>query len=346
MSGRRRQAMLAGLVVLTLLVTLVVLLGLAVGSRHLPLADVVLALQGHDVGDTTVIVLEQRLPRTLLGVLVGAALGMGGAIAQGVTRNPLADPALLGVSAGAALAIVVGTLMFGVTALAGQIPIAVLGATFAGAAVLGLSHGQRMGHGGAAPGRRLTTPVGLALIGLAASSIMVSITSTLVLLDARTLDEYRLWLVGSLAGKGSPTLIMVAPIMIVGMAMAALTARSLDALALGDDIAQGLGVRIHRTRMTAGLMVVILTGTAVAAVGPIAFIGLAVPHAARALTGARHRWLLWYAALLGAATLVIADVVGRVVAAPNELQAGVVTAFVGAPFVLALLRRTQVADML
>jgi len=175
--------------------------------------------------------------------------------------------------------------------------------------------------------------------------MIVAITSTLVLLDAQTLDEYRFWLVGALAGKGMPTLTTVAPVLVAGLAIAGLTARGLDALALGDDVARGLGLRVRRARAAAGLAVVVLTGTAVAATGPIAFVGLVVPHAARALTGSRHGWLLAYTAVLGAALLVAADVVGRVVAPPNELQVGVITALVGAPLVLALLRRARIGEV-
>jgi iron complex transport system permease protein len=331
--GGRRLA--GGLALLLGVLGVVLLLGLAIGSRALPLGEVTAALLGQDAGDASIIVLEQRLPRTLLGALVGAALGVGGAVAQGITRNPLADPALLGVSSGAALAIVIGSFAFGVTTLAPQIPLAAAGAALAGGVVLGLG----------TYGRGTMTPVGLALVGLALSAMIVAITSTLVLLDAQTLDEYRFWLVGALAGKGMPTLTTVAPVLVAGLAIAGLTARGLDALALGDDVARGLGLRVRRARAAAGLAVVVLTGTAVAATGPIAFVGLVVPHAARALTGSRHGWLLAYTAVLGAALLVAADVVGRVVAPPNELQVGVITALVGAPLVLALLRRARIGEV-
>jgi iron complex transport system permease protein len=307
------------------------LAGLALGSRALPLTEVVAALSGRDAGDASIIVLDQRLPRTLLGLLVGAALGVGGAVAQSLTRNPLADPGLLGVSAGAALGIVLGTFMLGVTALAPQLALATVGASVAGCAVLLL--------GNAAPVAR--TPQGLALVGVALSAVLGSVASTVVLLDAQTLDEYRFWLVGSLAGRGSSTLTTVLPPILVGALLAWLSTRSLDALALGNDSASALGVRLARARLLAGTSVVLLTGAAVAAAGPLAFIGLAVPHAARALAGARTAWLLLFAAGLGAALLVLADVVGRIVLRPNELPAGVVTAILGAPLALVLLRRVR-----
>lgn len=315
-----------------------VALGLAVGTRVLPLGDVLDAVRALDAGDgsdAAIIVWEQRMPRTFLAVLVGAALGVGGAIAQGVTRNPLADPALLGVSAGAALAIVLASFVFGVTALPPQIAAAAAGAAVAGMAVVALAGA---GAGG-------TSTITLALVGLSLSAMIVAAVSVLVLLDAQTLDEYRHWLVGSLAGRGTSTLTTVAPVLGAGLAAAALAARGLDTLALGDDVARGLGVRVGRARAAAGLAVVVLTGVAVAAAGPIAFVGLVVPHAARAVTGPRHRWLLPYAAVFGATLLTAADVVGRVVARPAEVPVGVVTALVGAPLVLALLRRPRLSRL-
>lgn len=326
---------LGGLIALAIVLCGCVLLGLVLGSRPLPLGDVLAALLGKDVGDATIIVLDQRLPRTVLGVVVGAALGVGGAVAQGITRNPLADPALLGVSAGAALALVIGSFAFGIVTLTAQIPVASLGAALTGCLVLGLG----------THGRAAMTPTGLALVGLALSAMIVSVISTLVLLDAQTLDEYRYWLVGALAGKGFPTVTVVAPVVAVGLVFAVLTVRGLDALALGDDVARGLGLRLRWTRSLAGLAVVVLTGTAVAATGPIAFVGLVVPHAARALTGPRHGWLLPYAAVLGGALLVLADSVGRVIALPNEVQVGVITALVGAPLVLVVLRHARVTEL-
>ncbi|MFZ5851267.1 MAG: FecCD family ABC transporter permease [Actinomycetota bacterium] len=328
---KTRQAW-ASLVVLLLVVTAAALASLGLGSRPLPLTDVLAALLGQDAGDASIIVWGQRVPRTLLGLLVGAALGIGGAVAQSLTRNPLADPGLLGVSAGAALAIVGGSFLFGITTLAPQLLLGGLGAGLAGAAVLAL-------------GTRATvavTPQGLALVGVATASVLVSVSATLVLLDAQTLDEYRFWIVGSLAGRGRSALPVLAPAVLLGAALALLAARTLDALALGDDVARGLGIRLRRARLFAGGAVILLTGAAVAAAGPIGFVGLAVPHAARALAGPRTAWLLAQSAGLGAGLLVTADVVGRVVVRPSELPAGVVTALVGAPVAFLLLRRERI----
>ncbi|MEU8915006.1 iron ABC transporter permease [Streptomyces nigrescens] len=324
-----------GAFALLAVVAITVGFGLAVGSRPLSLSEVLGALEVRGETDASIIVWEQRIPRTLLGVLVGAALGVGGALAQGITRNPLADPALIGVSSGAALAIVLGSFAFGVSALAPQILIATAGAAVVGGAVLSLAG---YGRGGMAP-------TSLALVGLSMSALIVAVISVLVLLDAKTLDEYRYWLVGALAGKGTATVTVVAPVILAGLALTLLAARGLDALALGEDVARGLGVSVNRARLLAGFGVVLLTSTAVAAAGPISFVGLVVPHAARALTGPRHGWLLPYAALIGASLLVAADVVGRLVVRPAELQVGVVTALVGAPLVLLLLRTSKVAGV-
>lgn len=331
--GGQRSALAVGLLIAVIALAVVALLGVAVGTRALSLAEVFAALADRDDSDAAIIVWDQRIPRTLLGLVVGAALGVGGTLAQGITRNPLADPTLLGISAGAALAIVVGSLAFGITALAPQILLASVGAALAGALVLSLA------------GRAGAGSVNLALVGLCLTALIVSIVSVLVLVDAQTLDEYRFWLVGALSGRGHATLATVAPVLLIGLAATAFAVRGLDALALGDDVARGLGVRVGRARLAAGAGVIVLTASAVAATGPIAFVGLVVPHAARMITGARHGWLLPYAAVIGATLLVAADVLGRVVARPGELQVGVVTALLGAPVVLLMLRRSRTAGV-
>lgn len=326
-SAKRRLTAWALLLAVSVLAA--TLVGLAIGSRPLPLGDLLAALAGQDRGDASIIVWDQRLPRTVLGLLVGAALGIGGAAAQGLTRNALADPSLLGVSAGAALAIAVGTFTFGVTALVPQVALGIIGATVAGAVVLLIGTRRSIA----------ATPQGFALIGVAISAILGSILSTMVFLDADTMDEYRYWMVGSLAGRGNSTVMAVAPLILAGIALALACSRRLDALVLGDDAAQALGFGLLQSRLVAGGAVIILTGAAVAAAGPIAFIGLVVPHAARHMSGPRAAWLLPFSGALGAVILVMADVLGRVVARPFELQAGVVTALLGAPLALLMIAR-------
>lgn len=329
----RRAQLGVSLVLLSGVLLVVALTGLAVGTRPLSLPDVLAVLGGERAGDAAIIVVEQRLPRTLLGLAVGAALGVAGVAAQGLTRNPLADPALLGVSAGAALAVVLGITFAGARALPAHIGFAVLGAALAGAAVLLIA-----GREGARAGS-----TELVLTGVAVSALLAAATTTLVLLSAETLEEYRFWAVGALSGRGNRTAAVVVPVLAVAVVLGWACARWLDAMALGDEAARGLGLRLGRMRLAIGGVVVLLTGTAVAATGPIAFVGLAVPHAARVLTGARHRWLLPYAAVLGGMVLLLADILGRVVVRPGELRVGIVVAVLGAPAVLVLLRRIRTA---
>jgi len=309
-----------------------VLLSLAVGSAALPTADVVRVLLDADASETSAIVRELRLPRTVLALVVGAALGLAGAQLQGLTRNPLADPGLLGVSAGAALAVVSTGTVLGVGGATGQAWAALLGALLATAAVWLLA-----GASG-----RPTSPLPLLLAGVAVTALLSSLTTVLVLLDADTLDEYRFWAVGSVAGRDLGLLVPVLPFLLVGAVLAAVGARTLDLVALGEDLATGLGARLARGRAGVVLSSTLLTAAAVAVAGPLVFVGLVVPHLARALVGPGHRWSLPLAAVLGAALLVVSDVLGRVVARPAEVQVGIVTALVGAPFLVALVRRRRV----
>ncbi len=328
-SARRRASLLV--TALVVLLALVVL-SQAVGSRSLPLDQVLRALTGSDGSETAVIVRELRAPRALLAVVVGAALGVAGAQLQGLTRNPLADPGLLGVSAGAALAVVATSTVLGVGGATGQAWAAVCGALGATAVVYLL----------AGSGRRDASPLPLLLAGVALTALLSALVTVLVLLDAETLDEYRFWAVGSLAGRSVDLLAAVAPVLVVGAVLAVVGARTLDLLALGEDLARGLGTRMAWGRAGVVLSATLLTAGAVAIAGPLVFVGLVVPHLARALVGPAHRWLLPCSALLGPVLLLSADVLGRVVARPAEIQVGIVTAVIGAPFLVALVRRRRV----
>lgn len=309
-----------------------VLLSLAVGSRALPTSDVLRVLLDDDGSEAAAIVRELRLPRTLVSVVVGAALGVAGAQFQALTRNPLADPGLLGVSAGAALAVVSTSTVLGVGGAAGQAWAALLGASAAAVAVYALAGA---GRGGA-------SPLPLLLAGVAVTALLSSLTTVLVLLDADTLDEYRFWQVGSVAGRDVALLVPVLPFLLVGLLLAACTARTLDLLGLGDELARGLGARVAWGRAGVALSGTLLTAAAVSVAGPLAFVGLVVPHLGRALVGPTARWLLPLAALLGAGLLLVSDVLGRVVARPAEVQVGIVLALVGVPVLVALARRRRV----
>jgi len=314
----------------------VCLLSLAVGSRSIPLGAVVEALTHFDPGDrdhTTI--RELRVPRTLIGLMVGVALGLSGALLQGLTRNPLADPAILGISAGASAAAAGAIMLLGLTSVYGYIWFAFAGAALAGVEVYAIG---AMGRGGA-------NPMKLALAGAGLTALLTSVTSLILLIDLATLEVLRFWLVGSLAGRDGTVAAQVAPFMAVGALVALLCGRSLNALSLGDDVARSLGVRLGPARAVAGLAAVGLAGAATAAAGPIAFVALAVPHVARSITGPDYRWILPYSALLAPILLVGSDVVGRVVAPPGEVQVGVVTALLGGPFFVALVRRRKLVEL-
>jgi iron complex transport system permease protein len=325
----------AGLLVAVGVLAIVVVCSIAFGSKPISLGTVWQALVDNDGSNDHLIVRSLRVPRTLLGLGVGIALGLAGGVMQGVTRNPLADPGILGVDAGAALAVVVAIYTFDVSSLQDYVWFAFVGA---GAASLIVYLLGSLGRGGA-------TPVKLALAGAALSALLTSLTSTVLLLDVETLDQFRFWRVGSLAGRDSHIVAQAAPFLAVGVVLALLAARSLNTLALGDDVARSLGQRVHLARGLSALSVVVLCGTATAAAGPIAFVGLTVPHVARAICGPDYRWILPWSLVLAPTLLLSADVVGRVIARPGEVQVGILTAFLGAPFFIALVRRRKLADL-
>lgn len=272
-----------------------------------------------------------RIDRTALGAAVGAALALAGALLQGLTRNPVADPGLLGINAGASLAVVLSISVLGVTTTVGYVWAALLGAAVAGLLV----------HTVAAVGPGGATPVKIAVSGAAVTAAVTSLTSAFLLTDRAAMTSFRFWSVGTLGGRDWAVLSAGLPFLAVGVVLAAAGARLLDALALGDDVARGLGRRVHRDRAVVGLAAVLLAGTATALAGPIAFVGLVVPHVVRAFTGPRHLALLTWSAVTGAVLVLTADTVGRVLAPPTEVQVGVMAALVGLPFFLVLIRRIR-----
>jgi iron complex transport system permease protein len=285
--------------------------------------------------DDHIIVRSLRIPRTITGLLVGAALGLAGTVMQGVARNPLADPGILGVEAGAALFVVIAIHSFGVATLIGYVWFAFVGAAVASVLVYAVG----------SLGREGATPVKLALAGAAITAFLGSITTAILLFDVATLDQYRFWAVGSLAGRDGRIATQVAPFIAVGAVMALSSGRSLNSLALGDDVARSLGQRIGLARLFSAAAIVLLVGGATAAAGPIAFVGLTVPHVARAITGPDYRWVLPYSMVLAPILLLTADVTGRMVARPAEVQVGIITALIGAPFFIALVRRRKLAEL-
>ncbi len=311
------------------------LASVAWGAKPIPLGEVWSALVTPTGDHSDLIVRSLRVPRTVLGVLVGAALGVAGGLMQGHTRNPLADPGILGVNAGAAFGVVLAIYTLDITSLLGFVWFAFAGALVASVLVFVLGS---LGGSGA-------TPVTLALAGAAVSVLLFALVQALLLLDQQTLNVYRFWVVGGLAGRGFEIIVPVLPFVAAGLVLALANAPGLNALALGADVARGLGQSIARTRVVGVVAITLLAGGAVAAAGPLAFLGLVVPHLARYVTGPDYRWLLPYAALLGASLLLAADTLGRVAARPGELPAGIVLALVGAPFFIALVRRKRVTTL-
>jgi len=312
-----------------ILMLLLALASVAYGSRYTDWSTVIQAFISFDGSAEHLIIRNTRLPRMLVAATVGASLAVSGAVMQTVTRNPLASPSILGVNAGASLFIVMAVVFAGFSSLTEFVGAAFLGAAFGAFAAYGLG---TAGAGGA-------SPVKITLAGAAVTAFAASITQGIMLADGRTFDQVLFWLVGSVAGREMPMLVPVLPYMAAGAAVVALLARPLNTLALGEDVARGLGLRVGMVKLASAAAVVLLAGASVAVAGPIAFIGIIVPHLARALVGGDHRWLLPFSALLGASLLLAADIGARFIAMPNELPVGVVTALVGVPFFVWVARR-------
>lgn len=306
------------------------------GALAVDTATVWTALWNYDPADHgQIVVRELRLHRTVIGVLAGACLAVAGALTQGVTRNPLGDPGILGISAGAAFAVVGAIYLVGISTPAGYVWFAFGGALGATLLVYAVASA---GAGGA-------TPIKLALAGAIISALAASWMSALLLLDVATLDQARFWLAGSISGRGTAEVMLLFPVIGCALLISLLIGRQVNALSMGTHVAASLGQRVAVTRAVAGVVVVALAGSAVALAGPVAFIGLAVPHIVRSLVGPDYRLIIGYSMLLGPCLLLGADVIGRVIVAPSELQVGIVSAGLGAPFLIYLVRRTRLAEL-
>ncbi|HEU4327961.1 MAG TPA: iron ABC transporter permease [Roseiflexaceae bacterium] len=324
-----RLLLFVGLLGLAGLLALALLSSIAFGAADISATDVWAALVAFNPESTEHLIIRTlRLPRAAIGALVGAALAIAGAIMQGLTRNPLADPGILGIQAGAALGVVLAVSVLGISSLSLYALYAFVGATLTAAAVYGLGS---LGRGG-------PTPLSLTVAGAALTALLSSLTTGLLIVNQRTLDEVRFWLAGSLAGRDLGLLFQAAPYLLAGLVMALALSRPLTAIALGEDVARGLGQRTGWVKALAGLATVLLAGAAVAVAGPIGFVGLVIPHVVRFMVGADYRWILPYAGLVGAIFLLLCDVVARLVLRPTELPVGVMTALIGGPFFVALVR--------
>ncbi|MGO2720155.1 MAG: FecCD family ABC transporter permease [Brachybacterium tyrofermentans] len=328
-SPARLIALALCLVALGLVVTASVL----IGSALLSPSTVWAALTVSDGGIDHLTIWTLRVPRTVLGILVGAALAGAGTLMQGLTRNPLAEPGILGVNAGAGFAIALGVAVLGVTRIEHYLWFGFVGAILAAATVYLIA---LRGPGGA-------SPVRLTLVGVALGAVLMGGAQTLALLDPETFDRMRFWGAGSIADRPQGTIGTVGPFVLLGLLLAFACVRGLNALALGDELARAVGARIALTRTLGILSVTLLCGAATAAAGPIGFVGLMVPHAVRFLTGPDLRWVMPFSLLAGPVLVLASDIIGRLLIWPAELQVGVVTAFLGAPVLIALVRRSRVS---
>jgi iron complex transport system permease protein len=308
---------------------------LAVGANALPVEEVWRSVWDPDDSEASSIVWSLRVPRTVVGLAVGAAFGVAGALIQAITRNPLADPGILGVNAGAAFAVTVGVGVFGVASIHGYVWFAFAGAASATVVVYVIG----------AAGSGTASPVTLVLAGVALGATLGGVASLLALMDPETFDRLRFWGVGSIAGTGLDDAATVLPFLAVGLLIAVLVSGALNAVALGDDLAVSMGTHVHRTRVLGVVAVTLLAGGGTALTGGIAFVGLMVPHVVRWFTGPDQHWVIVGSALAAPVLVLAADVLGRVVARPQELEVGIVTAVVGAPVLIVLVRRRKASGL-
>ncbi|WP_041840691.1 iron chelate uptake ABC transporter family permease subunit [Actinoplanes friuliensis] len=324
-----------GLLVCLGVLAVVCVLSIALGTRNVALSTVWDAFVNYADTDDQSIVRDLRVPRTILGLLAGVAFGLSGAVIQAVTRNPLADTQILGINAGAGLFVVFAVGVLGLTSLSQYMWFAFAGVAVALTLVYALGSAGRAG----------ATPVRLTLAGVALGAVMDGISGGIRLVRPRAFDYLRFWDIGSLAGRPVDVATTILPFVAAGVVLALIVARSLNAVALGDDLARTLGANIGRTRVLATVSVMVLAGAATAAVGPIGFVGLMVPHVVRWFVGPDQRWIFVYTIVCGPILLLLADITGRLVVRPGELRVGVVTAFVGAPVLIWLVRRSRVSGL-
>lgn len=326
---RSRATLGLGLLVAFGVLLAAMMSSIAFGAADIAPADVWAAMVAFDPTSTEHLIIRTlRLPRALVATLVGAALGVAGAIMQGVTRNPMADPGILGIETGAALGVVGAVFFLKISSLAVYALFAFAGAALTAVVVYTLGSAGRGGP----------TPLKVTIAGAAVTALLSSLTTAMLIFNQRTLEDVRFWLAGSVAGRDLSLLAQAAPYIGVGLLLALLLGRQITTLTLGDDVAKGLGQRTGWVKTLAALAVVLLAGGAVAVAGPIGFIGLVIPHAVRFFVGVDYRWIVPYAALAGAIFLVLADVAARLVLRPIELPVGIMTALIGGPFFIYLVR--------
>lgn len=332
MIQRKKILIITGSIICLLLA---ILGSLVFGARYININEVFNALKNLNDGSFQTLVVKERIPRTVFCILAGGSLGVSGSLMQAVTRNPIADPSILGVNTGASLFVVSGIAFFNITTAGEYIWFALAGAAITAVFVYGIAS---LGSGGA-------TPIKLALAGAATSAALSSLVSAIVLPRDNVMNSYRFWQVGSVSGATWEGIATVLPFLIGGVLIGLISAPALNAMALGDDMAVGLGVRTGVVRVFAALAGVLLCGATTALAGPIGFVGLMVPHIVRLLCGPDLRYIIPMSAVLGAVLLTVADVIGRLIGYPGELEAGIVTAFIGAPILVYIAMREKVSSI-
>ncbi|MFW6295927.1 MAG: FecCD family ABC transporter permease [Halothece sp.] len=325
---RSPSLLLPGLILSLGILLLTFFLSITLGAANISLESVFSALTAFDGSTDQLIIRTVRLPRSLIAGFVGASLAVSGALMQGLTRNPLASPTILGVNAGATFAVVIATFIFGTNSLSIYTWFAFLGAAITAILVYFLGS---LGRGG-------LTPLNLTIAGAAITTFLASVTSGILIVSQRTLEEIRFWLAGSVAGRDINVFLQVFPYLAIGLVLAFALGKQITVLSLGEDVASGLGQRTVVIKILAAISIVLLAGSSVAIAGPIAFIGLVVPHIVRIIISIDYHWLLPYAAIVGAILLILADIVSRIIIQPQELPVGLIMPLIGAPFFIYLTR--------
>lgn len=316
-----RRSRWFGLMLGAIVLLICLVYSITLGAKDIPLGTILESFTTFDNSFDHLVIQTMRLPRSLMAMAVGAALAVSGALMQGLTRNPLAETGILGIEAGGALAVVTVLFIFGSSSLTLYAMVAFLGAAIAAVSVYGLG---TLGRGGA-------TPLNLTVAGAAMTAFISSITTGILIVSQRTLEEIRFWLAGSLAGRDVNLFLKVLPFMAIGLLLALLLGKQITILSLGEDVAKSLGQKTVWIKVLTAISVVLLAGSSVAIAGPIGFIGLVVPHTVRFFIKTDYRWILPYSAFLGAILLLVSDIAARVLLKPQELPVGVMTALVGAP---------------
>lgn len=329
----RRRAL--GLIAIGVALTITAAASLTYGANPLAAGQVWDVFWRPDDSEAAIIVWTMRLPRTVVGIVVGMCFGVAGALIQALTRNPLADPGILGVNAGAGFAVTLGVGVFGLSGITGYVWFAFIGAAVTTVLVYLIG----------SAGRGLVSPVTLVLAGVALGAVLNGFSTFLTLIDPETFRSIRNWGLGSIARTGTDDLLGVLPFLVIGLLIALALSGSLNSIALGDDLAAGLGTNVIRTRVLGVLAVTLLAGGATALTGGIAFVGLMVPHIVRWFVGPDQRWIIAYSIVAAPVLVLAADVIGRVIARPGEIEVGILTAVVGAPMLIALVRRHKASGL-